>query len=425
MEIAFFRKRKEFWNTFLLALTYAIVFYGVQLFFFKSSLVANMPDENNYGWDVGWYRSVVLNGYLYLKDDASNIAFFILFPLIWKITHLSTFGISLLNIVFFSAGFSILCGFFKINVQQKILWLTIPTVYFAFIPYSEALFFLLSATTLYGIKKKSLWIIWVSLFLLSLTRATGVFLAPSLLAMSLLSSPRQIWYKSLFNYLKLYLLPIVLGTAVFVWYQYLCTGIWFVFLEVEEKYWGHKFSWPVLPFNTFAGPSTKWISALAIFTGFFALIYMIVMGIRWLFRNRVQEPLLVVSCGYLLMALLEIILYSPTWGSDTTNLPGIFRYTFMNPFFYVFLHYFTNSVQYTWKNYLLVFLLANIVWLSFGSYLHILYFLYFMGNTILIFLFMLLSNRKLDWPVIVLVMLNFYFQVHMYQMFISNTGYPD
>ena len=89
------------------------------------------------------------------------------------------------------------------------------------------------------------------------------------------------------------------------------------------------------------------------------------------------------------------------------------------------MHYFTNSVQYTWKNYLLVFLLANIVWLSFGSYLHILSFLYFMGKTILIFLFMLLSNRKLDWPVIVLVMLNFYFQLHMYQMFISNTGYPD
>jgi len=96
-----------------------------------------------------------------------------------------------------------------------------------------------------------------------------------------------------------------------------------------------------------------------------------------------------------------------------------------NPFFYVFLYRFTNAVQYTWKNYVLVFIVSNVVWLTFGSYVHIDYFLYFMGNTLLIFVYMLHSNKKLQWPVLMLAVLNFYFQVCLFQMFIAHSSFPE
>jgi hypothetical protein len=338
---------------------------------------------------------------------------------------MNVWGISILNVLFFATGFSLLCSFYKLTVQNKILWLTMPTIFFAFIPYSEALFFLLSAITLYGIKNNNRWIVWISLFLLSLTRATGVFLAPALLIMSLVSASRNVWRKSLFNYLINYLAPMVAGTACFVGYQYLCSGKWFVYFETQEKFWGHKFNWPVFPFSTFGGPVTIWLSALAVFIDFCAIIFLAIVFFRWLFKRQIQEPLLIVSCGYLLMTLLEGIFFNPIGSSNTTNLPSLFRYTIMTPFFYVFLNHFTNKDQYSRNHYVLVFFLSNIVWLFFGSYVHIQFFIYFMCNTIIIFLYMLLANKKLEWPVVVLIALNFYSQVHLYQIFLAGTIYPD
>ncbi len=313
---------------------------------------------------------------------------------------------------------------FKLNTRDKLLWLSAPAVYFAFIPYTEALFFLLGSIVLYGIKNNKKPALWVSLFLLSLTRPTGVILAPAFLAMCLFSNDNKKWHIGALSWLANYLLPMAFGTSLFIWYEYIKSGIWFVFFDIEKKFWGHSLNMPVLPFGNYAGPPLMWISALALFVGIFSFFYLLIRFIKWIAKNNTCEPLLIVSCGYLLMSILSVVLFNPTWGTNTTNLAGIYRYTFMNPFFYVFLYYFTNTVSYRWNDYLLIFVLSTGVWLLCGSYTHIQTFLYFAGNSVIVFFYMLHANKKLVWPAMILTGLNIFFQLHFFQQFISNL-FPD
>lgn len=418
--------KKDALQTFGLVLLYALCFYLLQLFLHKNGFVATLPSANSIAhWDVLWYNDWVKEGYKYNPDHPNNLAFFFLFPLIWKLTHLSYIGISILNIVFFGIGFGIISSLLKVSLTDKLIWLSIPSIYFAFIPYSEALFFLLAASALWGIEQKKPPLIWVCLFLMCLTRATGAFLAPALLAMNLISFPRKNWLKTLWHYVWQYLSPMIAGTFLFIWYQFKVTGIWFVFFEVEEKHWGHKFAWPTLPFSTIGGPPTLWISAIAIFICFTALLFLIAYGIKWLLDDERYDKLVVVSMGYMVMAMLETVFYNPTWTTFTTTVSGIHRYVMCNPFFYILLHHFTHKLQYKWSDYLLIFLVANMVWLLFGSYAHIAYFIYFQGNTALILLYMAYANKKYSWPAMVLFGINLFFQIHMFQMFLTFSSYPE
>lgn len=416
--------QKSFANTFLLVVLYAVGFYGLQFFLFETGLVKFIPDALNLRkWDAGWYHTLSETGYTYDVGAPNNLVFFPLFPLIWHIAHVGVWGMSVLNTLFFATGFSILCSMYKPDTQNKVLWLSLPCVYFVFIPYTEALFFLLGTIAFYGIKNKKKLMVWVALFLLSLTRPTGVLLGPAFLAMSLISNSNKTWHKSLLTYLT-YLLPMALGMFLFFWYEYTVSGKWFVFFEIEKIWWGHTFNWPVLPFGNHYNYTLTWISAAAMFVSFFSLLFLFYRFIRWLVKNETIDEVLALSCGYLIMSMMVIILYNPAWGAPSTNIAGIFRYTLMTPFFFVFLDHFTNKVQYTWKNYLLIFFIATIVWLSFGAYVHIQHFLYFQCVTLLIFAYMLHANKKLQWPILILAALNVFFQVQYFQQFIGDI-FPD
>ncbi len=425
MQLTINPTKKAFLNTFLLVLVYAAVVYGIQYFLMKALIFKRAPMENNMQWDVGWYKDIAEKGYHYIDGEANNLALYFLFPLIWRISHLGILGMSCLNAVFFAIGFSILCNLYNVSTRNKILWLTVPTVYQAFIPYSEAIFFMLASIVIYGIAKRNIWIIVINLFLLSLTRATYTFMGPAFLAMCLLSTNRKDWYKSIGYALLVYWLPMLLGTALFIWYEYKITGIWFVFFDIAQKAWGHAFNIPILPFSTLASTPTLWIGALAMFTGLVAAIYLTNIFFRWLIKNEIQDGLLVASSTYFLMALFVVIFYNPTWATNTTNVSGIFRYTFMNPFFYIFLNYFTNNITYKWFHYLYVIILANIVWLAFGSYSSLELALYYTADTVAIILFMLNANKKLSWPVIILAAFNFILQIQLFQLFIESKYFPD
>ncbi len=135
--------RKEYVQTFLLVVLYAAGFYGLQFFLYSAGMVQGIPNETNLtAWDAHFYKFIVDNGYKSPLEPA-HMAFFPLFPFIWKLSHVGVWGICVVNIVLFAIGFSVLSGLFKLNSQNKILWLSIPAIYFTFIPYTEALFFLL------------------------------------------------------------------------------------------------------------------------------------------------------------------------------------------------------------------------------------------------------------------------------------------
>ncbi len=420
--------RKEATQTFLLAVGYALFFYCTQFFLYKAGLVRILPDTQNLlHWDCSWYRDIATNGYEFSGEHSSNSGFFILFPLVWKLVGVHVWGICLLNILFFAAGFSVLTSMFRLSVTDKLLWLSVPTVYFAFIPYTEALFFFLCSLMLYGMHTRNNRLIMGSLFLLSLTRVVVVFVMPGLLAMCLMEDDRKHWLKSLLRFSWLYLLPGMLGLGAFIVYQYTQTHVWFAYFIQQQKFWRHEFyGLPGLPWQVLGGNALAGISALAVFADLAALICILYMGIRWLAKNvRPTNPLLVPSTMYLFLVLYFTAFYSPSYGGNMTRTDsmGIFRYSMMSPFFYVFLQHFTTQRQYRWQHYLAAFLLVNVAYLSFGSYLHLQSMLFFNFNTILVFLFM--RNAQDNKLSALAIALNFLMQVQLFQLFIDNGIYPD
>jgi hypothetical protein len=93
-------------------------------------------------WDGDHYKRI--KDYLYKdKDSKYSFAFFPLFPVIWRLTTLSSFGITLFNYALFCLGMILFIKMFKDKVPKWVFFLTlcIPMLVVYLIPYTEALFF--------------------------------------------------------------------------------------------------------------------------------------------------------------------------------------------------------------------------------------------------------------------------------------------
>lgn len=411
-------------QSFLFTLGYGITFYLLQLFLFQRDMVATLPDASKLAvWDGGWYSFIAREGYMY-KGGWGNVGFYPLFPLIWRWSHLDALQICFLNIGFLAGGIALLATVLKPTAADKLIWLSIPSFYFVFLPYSEALFILLASMLIYGIWKNNKLLIIMSLLLLGWVRPVVVILVPALLLMELIANERRKWFSSLGRASILYVLPLVISTALFVLYQYYCTGVWFAYFKHQSDLWGRKFSLPKLPFNSVLGPKMLWLNALALFVCLVCIFYVIRAGLAWLQKQRVTDKVLLLSFLFLAGMGLANILFNPHDGSGYTNVFGSHRYIFVSPFFLVVLHHFTKQRTYQWQHLLLVFLLSNAFWLCFGSYLHIMTLVYFNFCTAIIMMYMLYTNKKLTWPALAIAAINVLVQVQGYQFFINGV-YSD
>lgn len=414
--------KESIFKPFLFALGYAICFYLLQFFLAKTGTFINEPSDLNLkSWDVGFYDSIAHSGYDY---DSRNTGFFILFPIIWKWTHLGIWGITFLNIIFFSLGFAFLVK--TLNIYDKIFWLlclSIPSVYFAFLPYTESLFFLLASLILYGIKSKNFWLTWVSLLLIALLRATAVFFLPALLLTELLSNPIKLWFNSIVAFSYKYALPCLLGLGIFILCQYLATGIWFAYFKTQSSFWGHKFSIPEFPFSNIENGDFRyhWLSALALFIDVIAIFILTKQIILWAKGKLIADKGLIFSLVYLAITLIWIICFNPKSYKNTSMIMGANRYTFITPFFFYLIHYLHNQF-YSVKNILICLLAAAAFWQLFDGYDSLVNFIRVgLIPLMLLLAFMLYAKngRKDQWLMIGVIMFNFLIQMHLFQQFIT------
>lgn len=411
-------------TNFLIAISYVAFFYVFQLFLRHLGYIGNMPDEKNIlMFDANWYQSIVKNGYSN-GEAGSNTGFFVFFPFIWKVLHVGGVGMALVNVLLFSFGFALLCAILPFTETEKFVLLSLPSLFFCFVPYSEAISFLEIAMVFWGIVHKKRYIVWLFLFFAGLTRATTIFLIPGFIIMELVTNANRSWLYSLYKAFVHFVMPIVVGLAAFVWYEHHCTGVWFVYFDQQAKNWGHKFSVPVLPFGSIEGPRTLWINSLALFTGLTAFITVLVKFIRWLAGKPYENGLLVVSLCYMSLTTVYAIFFNPQWADGHTVIAALHRYVFASPFFFVFLHHCFNSVRFTWKHYLAVVFFANAVWLLSGSYLHIQNVLFFNFNTLCILLVMMYAYKKPVWPLLLLIAICFTMQINLFQQFLAGI-YPE
>lgn len=417
--------RKEAANTFLLALGFGAFMLCFQLFLLKSTFISQwMDDTSLLKWDAGVYGWLAKDGYVHDDARVNNTGIFMLFSFVWRFLRLfgiTVMGMCVVNYILFSIGFTILSSLYKLTTSEKLLWLSVPMVYIIYIPYTEALFFLLMAVTFYGIVKESRWAIWAGLFLASLTRATGIFLLPALLVMELVANPRKEWYKVIGTYLVDYALPIIAGLAFFVWYQHHKVGIWFAYFIQQKEYEGHSFNMPIFPLSSMEGARNIWVGALAVLVCVIAIVAAIRQGGKWLFKGIVEpDKLLMLSCVFLSITLYKTVFYNPIWRTGSTLLIGINRYVFATPFFYVFLHRFSDRhAPYKVVNFIAMFFLCNAIWLACGAYVHILHFIFFNFATLIVFLYMFQADKRLAWPGMLIMGMNICMQIMMFQQYLQ------
>lgn len=415
-------ERALFLRAFVFSICYGAAFYLLQAFFGATQILPQAPEAAHLlNWDVAFYKSIRDNGYL--PDDLNN-GFFVLFPLIWRWSHLGTWGIVCLNITFFSIGFALLMATFKEkNTTFWLLCLTLPSVYFAFLPYTEALFFLLGALMIYAIKKQRLLLIWLAVFSISLVRATTSFLLPALLLMELLSNDKRLWKQSLWKFCYRYAFPGLLGSLVFILWQYKETGIWMAYFKTQSDHWGHVFTLPSIPFSNIEGGIKRyhWLSALALFIDLTALGWLFARAYKWFKKGALTEPGMLVSAGYLSMILFFICCFNPKYGGPYTHVMGANRYTLVTPFCFYFLHQWYKSPSST-KNIVIYLVLANGFFALFRSFEGLSDYIAIAAMPtfcIAAFLSAARTEQVRAWPVIALIAFNFMVQMHLFQQFIS------
>ena len=311
--------------------------------------------SNIFQWDAGWYKSIVDNGYVFKENEQSNLAFYPLFPLFWKFLHVSYIGVSIYNLILYLAALVIINTVFKLGYKKTLIFASLPSMFFCFMPYSESLFLFFSTLFLVGYYQKKQWLIIVGLFFASITRSVAPIFLVAIVFVELTSSTFSI--RGVLQKIKniaLYVSSVILGICSVAVIQYLYTGKWFYFIEVQ-KYWGKQVSIPKIPFTTWDSNRLMWLDGISIIIGIISLGFIIHILYTWIRNTFVQNEyskIFSFSIVYLfLVSLITMLTSVVDGGSNTTSIYSLNRYVLAVPFMFpVIAHVFSNSftIQNKW-----------------------------------------------------------------------------
>ncbi len=221
-------------------------------------------------WDAEVLSRIVSDGY-----DYYTVAFYPMFPWVWKLLSLSPLSISIFNGGLFLVVVSLMGSFQKMSRTSFLLHLSWPSLLFMFLPYSEALLFFFTFWFLH-FRGKDLWF-WsgIFLFLMSLTKPTASIMLPALCIAEWLAGSFMSW--RLAQRIFFYAAMIFAGNLL-VWYiQFIETGEWLIFFRAQSEIWHQSLSFPSLPLATWDSNKVIWLDAAALYFTFLALAFSFVM----------------------------------------------------------------------------------------------------------------------------------------------------
>ncbi|HSC39269.1 MAG TPA: hypothetical protein VLD19_15405, partial [Chitinophagaceae bacterium] len=306
----------------------AIIFFGSRLPLLNNTTLTH--------WDAEWYYRINTMGYYYVEGQMGTLAFFPLFPFVWKFTLLNSAGISILNLLIFSVSFFYLARMLKLGLTSSLLFLSTPSLLFCFLPYSEALFFMSSTIILIGLHRKNNAMILIGMCLAAFTRSVNVVLIPALIYTYVCNYGFSV--KTIRMVLTATLLVSAAALGVF-WIQYLHTGQWFAFFKMQ-KLWHRTLQMPTLPLTTL---STKvlWLDAAALFISTLALLDAAAEFIHIMFRKGKAgfSATAHFSMAYLAIMGFLAVFYSGIWPRQYgSSIMSLNRFVFAGPYFicYIF-----------------------------------------------------------------------------------------
>lgn len=391
-----------------------------------SLLVPNVA--NLIQWDAKWYDKIVEYGYYYKTDQMSTMAFFPLFPLLWKLSGLNAVGISIVNMLLFLLSFRVLAGYIKLDFRLCLIFIISPCFVFCIIPYSEALFFLGSTVFLIGLNKQDHKLTVTGIVIAAFTRSISMVFIVSLLFTYLTATYSKATFKSLVRqYLLYFLLLVAILFTVFL-IQYFVTGQWLVFFKVQ-RLWNRELRMPVFPFTTVNGPKIAWLDGLALMVSLLSLATCIYLLFKKYIRQQKYEvsPAVLFSMTYLALAGFLATFYSGVWrGNEGTSLMCLDRYVFATPFFIFFIHWFSGtSLLKHFKPYLVILCFIAVCFMLGGykitkwhsSYLATLTYFVRMGLLPLVYALALINRKSIFYYLSVCI--QFFIIIHLYHEFLS------
>lgn len=309
--------------------------------------------ERLQNWDARTYYQIGEHGYY----KYYTTAFFPLFPLVFKLTGFSWL-IIIVNFLLFALSlyylFRHLClPLLKDNPQVFLLLISIPSVFVFFIPYSEALFFFCFTLFIAGFLKGNKYLLFTGLLLAATTRPIVTIVLLSVLSVEFIRLLYTRSTKATVNSLLLFLTPMLAGTFIAAFVQYLYTGSFFNFITVQEKEWQHYFRLP-----TKISDWSEEGHTLNVFTFLFVVLpvirYCITTFIsackkqgqlfsgKQILSATVAEKttyLSILSAAYIVGSFLFILFF------QGGSLNGLFRYILCTPFFYILVIALLNGLQ--------------------------------------------------------------------------------
>ncbi len=388
--------------------------FAILSYFINGSL--SFDESQLVKWDTGWYLSLKENGYVFIENAQNNTGFFPGFPFLWKITGLGAIGISILNLILFVVSFYLLVYYFNPPQRTQYLFLTLPPLFFFFVPYSESLFFLFSTLILIGLKKNNWLLTTLAFMLATFTRSAGTIFIPALIMSMFLISHKSTLKETCKEY-SLYIAAGIITTLTVIYIQFLQTGVWFASSKTHI-HWKHYFRIPEFPLHSWGENEILFLDGTGMLIGLTALAILLI-----LFIQKIKQPMTEANKSYLFSLLylggisLSILLFQ---GGDIHSLN---RYIFATPFYFIFLLEFSKK-NFSLKEILLFFLILTGYWLFCGSYKHITIFVNYLLLSVFLILFLFIYGpykRIAQWSFIAIYVSSVFLQAFLFILFLKGT----
>jgi hypothetical protein len=370
-------------RTFLKYASSTILFYlGLFLLFYFYSLSKQVTDilsgDHFINFDAKLYLDIKENGY----HQEWLCAFFPAFPFLWKFLSVGAVGISLVNAFIYIGSISYLGCLYKLELKYHFFILSIPSLVFMFVPYSEALFFIAGSLVVVGLHKKNRWLLITGLVLCSLIRPTAFVFVPAILIVYFVSNNNRekIVKDSLFL-----TCAICIGLFITIVVHYFYVGKWFVFFQAQEL-WKNYLHLPKLPLTSWGGDASLRYEGTALFISIVSAFY-VVNAILKRTKGVVNSKRdLIFSAAYAAGTGLLILIYRDG------NLYSLNRFIYATPFVVVILVSYFKQNEFDLKKCLYLFFILELFWLLFASYNHIHNFLMFTGVSVYFVIMLLLKH---------------------------------
>ncbi|TGE27589.1 hypothetical protein [Hymenobacter metallicola] len=347
----------DFGRSLALAAAYAVLLGGVAFLLAPHTVGPVFTQAGFSNWDVIHYLRIRDTGF-----SPESAAFFPLFPFVWRWLGVSPMAMAGLNLGLFLLAFAALSAAFAFSRPHQLLLLSIPTLVFMGLPYSEALFFGAGVLVLLGWQRQSLALLAVGLLLSCLTRSAAFVLVPATLLTAYLTSPdRPVFWRQA----SVGTGAATAGLLLSVYLHYRDTKRWFVFFEAQ-KLWDNRLRWPQLPLSNWGGSFPTHYEAVCFFLALAAAVYLL-----YLLKQGPALPASTWAPRVFSLAYVAGVTFV-TVATKGGVLVSLSRYVLATPYFLLLAVAALQTQWITNRRLLWAVGLTEVCWLlGFGSYGHI------------------------------------------------------